>query len=112
MTRLYGTMQDITDRKKLEQKIEQAFDVAEDAYQSKSQFLAMISHEIRTPVNGIMGMGQLLKETSLNDEQNEFVEDILYSADALLKMIEDILECPKCRQTCFKRTLKNLTCIL
>jgi signal transduction histidine kinase/DNA-binding response OmpR family regulator len=95
VTRLYGTMQDITDRKKLEQKIEQAFDVAEDAYQSKSQFLAMISHEIRTPVNGIMGMGQLLKETLLNEEQSEFVEDILFSADALLKMIEDILEMSK-----------------
>lgn len=93
--RLYGTMQDITERKKLEHKIEQAFNVAEDAYQFKGQFLAMISHEVRTPINGILGMAQLLKNSLLDEEQNEYVEDIMFSADALLNIIEDILEMSK-----------------
>lgn len=93
--RLYGTMQDITERRKLEQRIEQAFTVAEDAYQSKSQFLAMISHEVRTPINGILGMSQLLKDSILDEEQSEYVEDIMFSADALLNIIEDILEMSK-----------------
>lgn len=94
-TRLYGTMQDITERKRLEQRIEQAFTVAEDAFQSKSQFLAMISHEVRTPINGILGMSQLMKNTMIDDEQAEYVDDIMFSADALLNIIEDILEMSK-----------------
>jgi len=94
-TRIYGTMQDITERKRLEKRIEQAFTVAEDAFQSKSQFLAMISHEVRTPINGILGMSQLLKNTFVDDEQTEYIEDIMFSADALLNIIEDILEMSK-----------------
>ncbi len=94
-SRLYGTMQDITERRKLEQRVEKAFGVAEDAHQSKSQFLAMISHEIRTPINGIMGMAQLMKNTVMDEEQSEFVDDILFSSDALLNIIEDILEMSK-----------------
>ncbi len=93
--RLYGTMQDLTEYKRLEQRIEQAFTVAEDAYQSKSQFLAMISHEVRTPINGILGMSQILKNTIKDEEQSEYVDDIMFSADALLNIIEDILEMSK-----------------
>ncbi len=107
VVRLYGTMQDITDRKKLQQKVEQAFDVVEDAYQSKNQFLAMISHEIRTPINGILGMGQLLKDTILDDEQGEFVDDILFSADALLSMIEDVLEMSKLESNLLKADIEE-----
>jgi len=95
LKRLYGTMQDITERKKMEQKVEQAFNAAEEAYQSKSQFLAMISHEVRTPLNGIMGMAQLMKNTIMDEEQSEFVDDIMFSSEALLNIVEDILEMSK-----------------
>ncbi|WP_430883703.1 ATP-binding protein [Fusibacter sp. JL216-2] len=93
--RVYGTMQDITERKRLEKRVEQAFTVAEDAHQTKSQFLATISHEVRTPINGILGMSQLLKGSNLDEEQSEYVDDIMFSADALLNIIEDILEMSK-----------------
>ena len=76
-------------------QLEEARDQAESAARSKSSFLANMSHEIRTPMNGVMGMIALLKEGDLSDQQRAYFETIERSADALLLIIDDILDFTK-----------------
>ena len=81
--------------KRIEVELKEAKEKAEKMSQAKGEFLANMSHEIRTPMNGVIGTLQLLEDTRLSDEQTEFVETAHKSADALLAILNDILDLSK-----------------
>ncbi|MBF0382127.1 MAG: response regulator [Magnetococcales bacterium] len=89
------TLAGVITRKVGEQDLKSAKEAAEIANQAKSDFLATISHEIRTPLNGIIGMTELLMEKHLSSKKQFYVEMIKTSGEALLRVINDVLDLSK-----------------
>lgn len=89
------TFVDITDQVRAREEINKAKIAAENASMSKSEFLANTSHELRTPMNSIIGMSTLLLDMPLTAEQDEYVQTIRNSAESLLTIINDILDFSK-----------------
>ena len=84
-------IRDITELKENEKLIKEK-EIAQREAELKEQFLANVSHEMRTPMNAIMGMTHCLKDTPLTTEQNEWVQSINLASDTLLNIINDILD--------------------
>ncbi|WP_320169985.1 response regulator [Maridesulfovibrio sp.] len=79
----------------MEQEFRQAVHDAQAANEAKSSFLATISHELRTPMNGILGLSEILMNSGLDSEQQEYVELIKGSANSLLRVLNDLLDYSK-----------------
>ena len=86
---------DITSTVEYEEQLKEARSVAESANRAKSSFLANMSHEIRTPMNGVVGMADVLTDTGLSAEQKLYVDTIKNSGEALLVIINDVLDYSK-----------------
>jgi PAS domain S-box-containing protein len=83
---------DVTRRTRAEDELRLTRDTAEKANRSKSEFVAVMSHEVRTPINGIMGMLQLLRGSHLTDDQEDCVDTALGASRNLLRILDDILD--------------------
>ena len=90
---VYG--RDDTEQKQSERDLLEAKQAAEAANIAKSRFLATISHEVRTPMNGVLGMLELLLKTDLSEKQQGFTENAIRSGRGLLSLINDILDFSK-----------------
>lgn len=90
-----GVHYDITERKELQNQLEIARRKAVKAQQAEKAFLANMSHEIRTPLNAIIGMSHLLMDTTLDEEQTDFIDTLNNSASILKTLISDILDISK-----------------
>ncbi|MBR8321129.1 MULTISPECIES: hybrid sensor histidine kinase/response regulator [Burkholderia cepacia complex] len=92
---LLCTLTDVTARKQLEDKLREAREAADDANKAKSTFLATMSHEIRTPLNAIVGNLELMERAPLPPEERRRLRTVMSSSDALLRVINDVLDLSK-----------------
>jgi PAS domain S-box-containing protein len=90
-----GIARDVTEIRQIQDDLRLAKEEAETALAAKTQFLANMSHELRTPMNGIIGMIDLLDQTGLGAEQADYVDTLRKSSDALLTILNDILDLSK-----------------
>ncbi|MEM9822405.1 MAG: ATP-binding protein, partial [Bacteroidota bacterium] len=101
-----GIVRDITEHKQAE-RLRKARDLARQSAAMKEQFIASVSHEMRTPMNAILGMSNLVIQTPLNKEQHNFISSIKQSSEILLGVINDILEISTLQNGKIKFEYKN-----
>ena len=92
---LFCVVHDVDEARHHQQELEQANLAATAAVTSKTEFLATMSHEIRTPMNGIIGIANLLLDTELEAEQRHYAQSVVESGEALMEIIDDILDISK-----------------
>jgi PAS domain S-box-containing protein len=92
---VYSSGRDITERNQIDSELGEVVIRALDASRLKSQFVANMSHELRTPLNCVLGASELLLDTELDAAQREYVDVLQVSGDALIGLIEDILDVSK-----------------
>jgi protein-histidine pros-kinase len=93
-----SAIRDITERKRIEQTLQEKNVALRNAAEAKNRFLASMSHELRTPLNGIIGFAEFLhdeKPGPLNAKQKEYLQDVLHSGRHLLQLINDVLDLAK-----------------
>jgi PAS domain S-box-containing protein len=92
---VFASARDITERKQYEKSLREATRAAEEANSAKTEFLANVSHEIRTPMNAVIGLAYLLGQTKLDADQTSYLGKINTASDALLSVINDVLDLSK-----------------
>ena len=102
LTHFIAVETDITAQKQTEERLTTAKIKAEQASKAMSEFLATVSHEIRTPMNGIIGMLEILTDTALDTEQSNYLSLIRVSSEALLKIINHVLDLSKIQASRFE----------
>jgi PAS domain S-box-containing protein len=95
VTGIASVLIDISEKNRTAEALERARQSAEAAMHAKSRFLANMSHELRTPLNGVVGMASLLENTALDQKQRRFVRTLKSSAEALVTLINDVLDLSK-----------------
>ncbi len=89
---VYGILADVTEEQQRHRELQAARDKAESASQAKSLLMANMSHEFRTPMNGILGMNQLLLNTTLDERQQHYARQVQASAEDLQHLLDDMLD--------------------
>jgi PAS domain S-box-containing protein len=92
---VFASARDITERKQYEKSLGEATHAAEEANSAKTVFLATMSHEIRTPMSAVIGLTYLLGQTKLDSDQASYLQKINIASDALLSVINDVLDLSK-----------------
>ena len=92
---LLVSTRDMTERRRMELELEEARCHAERAVEAKSRFLATLSHEVRTPLSGLIGLAQLLERSKLDGEQRAWARTMVSSAEALLGIVNGVLDFAK-----------------
>jgi len=90
-----GAFQNITERRRVEEEIRQAKELAESASKAKGEFLSNISHEIRTPLNAVVGLAYILKQSKLDSSQLDFVEKLENAGRGLIDLVSGVLDVSK-----------------
>ncbi|CAK0747745.1 hypothetical protein CCP3SC1AL1_1550001 [Gammaproteobacteria bacterium] len=93
--KLIGVSQDITERHRIEQELTSARDAAQVSNRAKSDFISNMSHEVRTPLNGIIGLTQLILEEPISAKIRSYLEKIMISSYSLLGILNDVLDYSK-----------------